>query len=272
MFFLSRLLVAPNRTRPPQRIGGGVFEHPHNVALAKVPCLLCTPDATSARSLQALTKCSRPITMHCPQSCRDGMHPSPTMLPAYSQSLTVSHHACKDYNSLPFSLGAQHRPPEHADYRPHLQPPTVARCPVTPPFCCKIQLTSAGLCWADHQHQLGPAGGSQAGAGAGAATGSWRPAGRPGGGQAGRDAAFPAPVAAAAGQRQRPAGLHHCAGPHHGHPRGESASCISLCRMEVFALTHHRGLQGNCPARLATSMQLIVTGPAKSASMPLASA
>ena len=36
MFFLQRLLVSPNRTRPPQRLGGALFEHPHNVSLAKV--------------------------------------------------------------------------------------------------------------------------------------------------------------------------------------------------------------------------------------------
>ena len=36
MFFLDVLLVAPNRTRPPMRVGLQIFEHPHNQALSKV--------------------------------------------------------------------------------------------------------------------------------------------------------------------------------------------------------------------------------------------
>lgn len=37
MFFLDVLLVSPNRTRPPMRVGLNIFEHPHNQALSKVP-------------------------------------------------------------------------------------------------------------------------------------------------------------------------------------------------------------------------------------------
>ena len=36
MFFLDVLLVAPNRTRPPMKIGLQIFEHAHNVSMGKV--------------------------------------------------------------------------------------------------------------------------------------------------------------------------------------------------------------------------------------------
>ena len=36
MFFVQTLPVAPNRVRPLQYVNGIAFEHPHNIALAKV--------------------------------------------------------------------------------------------------------------------------------------------------------------------------------------------------------------------------------------------
>ena len=39
MFFLDAVLVAPNRTRPPQRVNNTLFEHPHNVSLVRVGAL-----------------------------------------------------------------------------------------------------------------------------------------------------------------------------------------------------------------------------------------
>lgn len=36
MFFVGMLPVAPNRVRPLQYVNGAAYDHPHNVALAKV--------------------------------------------------------------------------------------------------------------------------------------------------------------------------------------------------------------------------------------------
>ena len=47
MFFLDVLLVAPNRTRPPMKIGLQIFEHAHNVSMGKVSIghiQCCPPD------------------------------------------------------------------------------------------------------------------------------------------------------------------------------------------------------------------------------------
>ena len=43
MFFVHTLPIAPSRVRPLQYLNGMVFEHPHNVALAKVGITAASP-------------------------------------------------------------------------------------------------------------------------------------------------------------------------------------------------------------------------------------
>jgi DNA-directed RNA polymerase I subunit RPA1 len=50
MFFLQVIPVAPNRVRPPSFIGDAAFEHPHNIALTRVP----TPPSYDALTLMGM--------------------------------------------------------------------------------------------------------------------------------------------------------------------------------------------------------------------------